>query len=135
MADFEQALGEVQPAFGASTATLERCRLNGWVSTGDSFQHLIRTCKMLVEQVRTSENTPLLTMLLEGPSASGKTALAATLALESGFPFIKMARVTPRNPVPSRVLPLRRKRRSAHRSGFYAHTRSPLHRVPCPEFR
>lgn len=92
MADFEQALSEVQPAFGASVATLERCRLNGWVSTGESFEHLVRTCKMLVEQVRTSENTPLLTMLLEGPSASGKTALAATLALEAGFPFVKLVR-------------------------------------------
>lgn len=92
MADFDQALNEVQPAFGASISVLERCRLNGWVSTGEAFEHLVRTCKMLVEQVRTSENTPLLTMLLEGPSGSGKTALAATLALEAGFPFVKLAR-------------------------------------------
>lgn len=52
MADFEQALGEVQPAFGASTGTLERCRLNGWVPTGEGFEHLIKTCKTLVEQAR-----------------------------------------------------------------------------------
>jgi hypothetical protein len=51
--------------------------------------------------VRTSDNTPVLTLLLEGPAASGKTALAATLALESGFPFIKMVRV-----LPLRFLPL-----------------------------
>ena len=41
-------------------------------------------------QVRTSETTSLLTCLLEGPSGAGKTALAATLGLESGFPFVKV---------------------------------------------
>ena len=41
-------------------------------------------------QVRTSEQTPLLTCLLEGPGGAGKTALAATLGLDSGFPFVKV---------------------------------------------
>ena len=40
--------------------------------------------------MRTSETTSLLTCLLEGPSGAGKTALAATLGLESGFPFVKV---------------------------------------------
>jgi len=90
MADFERALTEVVPAFGAPTASLQRCRLNGMIPTGPRFAHLSKTAKLLVEQVRTSEKTPLLTMLLEGVSGAGKTALAATLALESGFPFVKM---------------------------------------------
>jgi vesicle-fusing ATPase len=90
MADFERALQEVQPAFGASTGTLERCRLNGFIPTGPRFEHLRKTAMLLVEQVRVSEKTPLLTLLLEGVSGAGKTALAATLALESGFPFVKM---------------------------------------------
>jgi len=41
-------------------------------------------------QVRSSEHTPLLTALLEGPAGAGKTALAATLGLESAFPFVKV---------------------------------------------
>lgn len=45
---------------------------------------------MLVPQVRSSEHTPLLTALLEGPAGAGKTALAATLGLESQFPFVKV---------------------------------------------
>lgn len=90
MADFENALLEVQPAFGARTDMLERCRLNGMISTGDAYEHLMKTCKTLVHQVRVSENTPLLSILLEGEAQSGKTALAATLALESDFPFVKM---------------------------------------------
>lgn len=40
-------------------------------------------------QVRESERTPLLSVLLEGKKSSGKTALAAKLAAESGFPFIR----------------------------------------------
>lgn len=41
-------------------------------------------------QVKTSEKTPLLTVLLEGPPGAGKTAIAATCAIESQFPFVKV---------------------------------------------
>lgn len=40
-------------------------------------------------QVRVSERTPILSVLLEGPAATGKTALAAALAINSDFPFIR----------------------------------------------
>ena len=89
-ADFERALGEVQPAFGAATDTFERCRLNGIISPGEKFEKLHHTCRALVEQVRVSEKTPMLTCLLEGGSGSGKTALAATLAIGTEFPFMKL---------------------------------------------
>jgi len=59
---------------------------------------------MFVRQVHESERTPLLTVLLQGNSmvleyslmycsgghGVGKTALAATLAMESGFPYVKL---------------------------------------------
>ena len=89
-ADFERALEEVTPAFGASTDTFERCRLNGIISPGSKFEKLHHTCRSLVEQVRVSEKTPMLTCLLEGGGGSGKTALAATLAIGSEFPFTKL---------------------------------------------
>ena len=41
-------------------------------------------------QVQEREKTHLLTCLLEGASGSGKTAVAATLGIESGFPFVKV---------------------------------------------
>ena len=52
MTDFERALSEVKPAFGAVTETLEQYRLNGMVDSGEHFRHLQSTCKNLVEQVR-----------------------------------------------------------------------------------
>ena len=40
--------------------------------------------------VRYSEKTPLMSVLLRGPPASGKTAIVAKVAVESGFPFVRM---------------------------------------------
>ena len=37
-----------------------------------------------------SQSTPMLTALLEGPPGAGKTAVAATVAAESGFPFSRV---------------------------------------------
>lgn len=41
-------------------------------------------------QVHNSDKTPLLTCILEGPAGSGKSAMAATAAMESEYPFIKV---------------------------------------------
>lgn len=46
--------------------------------------------QLFVEQVRSSNRTPLVSVLLHGPPGSGKTALAATVAMSSEFPFIKL---------------------------------------------
>lgn len=43
-----------------------------------------------MEQVRTSTRTPLVSILLHGPPGSGKTALGASIAQASEFPFIKL---------------------------------------------
>ena len=48
-----------------------------------------RTC-WSVAQVQERDKTHLLTCLLEGAPGSGKTAIAATLGIESGFPFVKV---------------------------------------------
>ena len=52
--DFDRALAEVKPAFGAVTETLEEYRLNGIISYGAPFKHLLDTCNTLVEQARHS---------------------------------------------------------------------------------
>jgi len=90
MDDFEMALLEVKSAFGASTDLFERCLLNGMISYGTKYTKLVSTLQSLVEQVRVSDKTPMLTCLLEGGAGSGKTALAATIAIKSQFPFTKL---------------------------------------------
>jgi vesicle-fusing ATPase len=90
MQDFLAAVEEVVPAFGATIDTLDSYRLHGVVDYGPRHQHLLSSCRTLVRQVESSEATPLVTALLEGPQGTGKTALAATVAIESGFPFVKV---------------------------------------------
>ena len=54
------------------------------------YQDLLRSGELFVEQVRTSTRTPLVSVLLHGPPGSGKTALAATIAQASQYPFMKL---------------------------------------------
>ncbi|KAI9096005.1 hypothetical protein K1719_026152 [Acacia pycnantha] len=90
MEDFLNALHEVIPAFGASTDDLERCRLHGMVDCGDRHKHIYQRAMLLAEQVKVSIGSPLITCLLEGTSGSGKTALAATVGIDSDFPYVKI---------------------------------------------
>eukprot|EP00056_Hartaetosiga_gracilis_P003950 m.69745 g.69745 ORF g.69745 m.69745 type:complete len:768 (+) comp11645_c0_seq1:143-2446(+) len=91
--DFLLALNEVTPAFGAATEVLDDCARNGIVHWGDSVDHILADGKLLIQQVEVSERTPIVSLLLSGVAGSGKTALAATLALQSSFPYVKL--ITP----------------------------------------
>jgi len=90
MNDFERAMEEVVPAFGISDESLAQALRNGIIDYGERWQHLLKSGKLFVDQVSGSEKTPIMAVLLEGRHATGKTALAAHLAKESGFPFVKM---------------------------------------------
>jgi vesicle-fusing ATPase len=88
--DFEQALTEVKPAFGIATNEFESYLAHGLINYGKQFTQLINTCKSFINQVESSKRTNLLSVLLEGEVGTGKTALAAHLAVESGFPYVKI---------------------------------------------
>ena len=88
--DFERALEEIEPKFGAKSQELKAFYRNGFVPYGDSFDLLMDTMERLIEQVRVSDKTPLMSVLLQGPPASGKTAIAAKCAVDSGYPFVRM---------------------------------------------
>jgi len=89
-ADFISAFDEVQPAFGVSEEELQQVIQNGIIHFDLSIDELLRTGELFVEQVRTSTRTPLVSILLHGTPGTGKTALAATIAQASGYPFIKL---------------------------------------------
>jgi vesicle-fusing ATPase len=87
-ADFHNALDEVQPAFGVSEEELSSRIQYGITHYSDRINEILREGELFVKQV--GESTPLFSVLLHGPTASGKTALAARIAIDSGFPFIKL---------------------------------------------
>lgn len=94
-ADFERALDEIRPAFGMDNSSLENRLLGGFYDYGPKFSELFQRCKDFINEVKHSEKTQLLSILLEGEQRCGKTALAAQLALQSDFPFVKM--ISPEN--------------------------------------
>ena len=88
--DFESALLDVEPKFGAKSTELKAYYRNSFVTYGPSFDELQTTLDRLVEQVRTSSRTPLMSVLLQGEAGAGKTAMAAKMAVDSAFPFVRM---------------------------------------------
>ena len=90
MADFESALDEMKPAFGVATDEMENCLRNGYISYGPRFDELHNSIAKFVTQVGTSDRSPIVSVLLHGSRGSGKTAVAAKIALESDFPFVKV---------------------------------------------
>ncbi|KAG5650118.1 hypothetical protein H0H81_000615 [Sphagnurus paluster] len=88
--DFMNALDEVHPAFGVSEEELQQVIQNGIIHFDVVVDELLRSGELLVEQVRTSTRTPLVSVLLYGPPGVGKTALSASIAQASEFPFIKL---------------------------------------------
>lgn len=86
--DFVNALGEIQPAFGVSEADLSACVEQGILHFSPNVQSVLDEGALYVRMIR--DGFSLSSVLLHGPSGSGKTALAAQIALDSGFPFVKL---------------------------------------------
>ena len=89
-ADFVRALEEVKPAFGVSSDELQSRVRGGIVPYGGKLPQLLESANGLIRQLKGSERTSLLSVLFEGPAGVGKTALAASIALQSEFPFVKL---------------------------------------------
>ena len=89
--DFHNALEEVKPAFGVSEEELETCIQGGIIHYSPSIDAILEEGALFVKQVREpTSTTSLFSVLLHGPPGSGKTALAAKIAMDSDFPFIKL---------------------------------------------
>ncbi|CAM4709870.1 unnamed protein product [Leuciscus chuanchicus] len=77
-------------AFGSNQEDYASYVMNGIVKWSNDVSDILGDGELLVQQTKNSERTPLVTVLLEGPPHSGKTALAAKIAEDSQFPFIKI---------------------------------------------
>jgi len=90
MNDYVRAIAQSTPAFGASNESLGRFEGGEKYNFGPRFGAMMTTGSAFVKQVKESAATDLLSILFKGPEGSGKTAIAATLAAASEFPFIKI---------------------------------------------
>lgn len=91
MQDFLRALDEVKPLFGVSEEDLARAVEGGIIKFSPHIEKILATGRDFINQVK-SNTTPLLSVLVHGPRGAGKTALAARIAIDSEFPFIKLVR-------------------------------------------
>ncbi|KAK3593526.1 hypothetical protein CHS0354_037052 [Potamilus streckersoni] len=90
-ADFMHALEhDIKPAFGSSKEEFEKYVSNGIIKWGMPVNRVLEDGDLLISQARSSDRTPLVTFLLEGSAGSGKTALAAQIAKNADFPFVKI---------------------------------------------
>ncbi|KAL8659402.1 MAG: hypothetical protein Q9226_000429 [Calogaya cf. arnoldii] len=88
--DFEHAFDDVKPAFGVSEVEMQRCLRGGIIHFSPFIDDILAEGKLMVQQVQQPDSTPLFSAILHGPPGSGKTALAAKIALESEYPLIKL---------------------------------------------
>ncbi|KRX67908.1 Vesicle-fusing ATPase 1, partial [Trichinella sp. T9] len=97
-ADFIYALeNDIKPAYGHSMEEVERLLSGSIILFNNSVQEILNSGSLLVQQARAADCRGLVSVLLEGPPNTGKTALAAEIAKSSEFPFIKL--VTPEDMV------------------------------------
>lgn len=89
-ADFMLALNnDCRAAFGVSSEDFEVFIRNGILLYTAAIKEILEEGQLRVQQTINSQMTPLVTILLEGKPNSGKTALAAKMAMNSNFPFLK----------------------------------------------
>ncbi|RFN45081.1 vesicle fusion factor nsfi, partial [Fusarium flagelliforme] len=91
--DFMVALTEVRPAYGVSEAELMEAVRLGIYPYAPHINLTIQQMMRVVGMVKEDPNKFSTSVLFHGPMGSGKTALASHIAMQSGFPFVKM--VTP----------------------------------------
>lgn len=93
--DFNKALKETKPAFGAEEDVIDGLLSNGIINYGEEYENIENTCKLVIKQIVENSNTNLLSVLLYGENGTGKTTIAAYLAKSANFHFTKF--ITPEN--------------------------------------
>ena len=90
MDDFRAALGEIEPSYGRKAdSDLLQWHPFGVQPFSKRFTDLQEMCRGFADQVRRSQSSQHLAVLLEGPAGSGKTGLASLIASE-GWPFARL---------------------------------------------
>jgi len=89
--DFEYALeNDVKPAFGHSEEELARLLSGGLIIWSSTVTEILERGDLLIKETSSPDTRGFVRVLLAGPRNSGKTFLAAQIAKNSDFPFIKV---------------------------------------------
>eukprot|EP01133_Synstelium_polycarpum_P003686 gene3686-4242_t len=117
--DFERALDDIKPAFGCDDEQFRNYAINGIINYGHIFEKINQSGTNFINQVKNSNRTPLVSILLAGKPGSGKSSLATSWARNSDFPFVriispddlvgftetaKASKITKRTPPPGKKL-------------------------------
>nr|XP_023011669.1 vesicle-fusing ATPase 1-like [Leptinotarsa decemlineata] len=90
-ADFLHALeNDIKPAFGTALEIINQFLARGIINWGPPVTSIMEDGMLFIQQARATDTSGLVSVLIEGPPNSGKTALAAQLAKNSDFPFVKV---------------------------------------------
>jgi len=89
--DFLNALeNDIKPAFGTSAEAIEHYLYRGIITWGSAVSTILGDGLLLTEQARSCSGSGLVSVLVEGPPNAGKSAIAAKIAKDSNFPFVKV---------------------------------------------
>lgn len=89
--DFINAFSEVKAAFGANDETFSACAKFGLIHFSPDTEWILSDCHLSVSSVKSNiERGSVVSLLLHGPTGSGKTSIATHIAKNSDFPFVKM---------------------------------------------
>ena len=88
LVDFERALSEVRPEFGVEQSKLEVFLQEPLINYGQRYEKITKDISKLSEQVK-SGKIKLASIALIGNRGTGKSSIAAQMAKNSGFPFVK----------------------------------------------
>ena len=82
---------EVRLTFGVSEEDLDAAVSGGIIKYSPNIDDILKKGELFIERVRQSSgDRALASLLLHGPAGSGKTALAALIALQSNLPFVRL---------------------------------------------
>ncbi|XP_028131583.1 vesicle-fusing ATPase 1-like [Diabrotica virgifera virgifera] len=89
--DFMHALeNDIKPAFGTAQEIINQFLTRGIINWGSPVTGIMEDGMLFIQQARATDTSGLVSVLIEGPPNAGKTALAAQLAKNSDFPFVKV---------------------------------------------
>ncbi|KNC48869.1 vesicle-fusing ATPase [Thecamonas trahens ATCC 50062] len=88
--DFLRALEEVRPALGSSDEDYNLIMRAGMIEYGPAFAGLMDAASLLVQQIKRSARTSLVTAVIAGAPGCGKSSIAVKLAADSDIPFVRV---------------------------------------------